>query len=328
MWRVSIANLPSFKGGKMAIRFDPALNKEIRRVVQNFNKKRNRAIQRGFHHLPPTLTVSELKNRYTKRSQLMRDLNLIKKFNKDKDKALRVVETSGGAKAIKWEYDYLKANLKNAINFYDREISDAARLDTEMNVAKAEYLNNLKAKRDYLNLELSNLNQSQFRTFRSTINEYLYANERNLRGYRNWMNEVEVIMRNLGYDNKTINEFFEGFNELTPRQFLTMYQQSALVSRIYELYIPTRDGDFRLSTTEDDAKELINTMMLEKDELIKKAKMDEEIEDKSLEEFVQDLTTIKLKEHREKGRAKLKRSQLTPKQIKDLEALGWDDLLE
>ena len=89
----------------MAIRFDPALNKEIRRVVQNFNKKRNRAIQRGFHHLPPTLTVSELKNRYTKRSQLMRDLRLIKSFNKGKDEALRVVETSGGAKAIKWEYD-------------------------------------------------------------------------------------------------------------------------------------------------------------------------------------------------------------------------------
>ena len=60
----------------------------------------------------------------------------------------------------------------------------------------------------------------------------------------------------------------------------------------------------------------------------KKAKMDEEIEDKSLEEFVQDLTAIKLKENREKGKAKLKRSQLTPKQIKDLEALGWDDLIE
>ena len=312
----------------MAIKFDPAYNAEIRRVVKNFNQKRNRAIKRGYRYLPPTLTVSELKSRYTTRRQLNRDLNLIKKFNTKGDDALRVVETSGGAKAIKWEYEYLKKNLQYAKEFYDREIRDAARLDTPMMVAKSEYINNLKSKRDYLNLELSELSQSQFRTFRNTINEYLYANERNLSGYRNWMNEVELIMRNLGYDNKTINKFFEGFNELTPRQFLNMYRQSALVSRIYELYIPTKDHSFKLSTTEEDAKDLINTFMIEKDEMIKKAKMQDEIEDKGLEEFVKSLTDEKLTQRRGEGKAKLKRKNLTAEQIKQLEELGWDDLIE
>lgn len=312
----------------MAIKFDPAYNAEIRRVVKNFNQKRNRAIKRGYRYLPPTLTVSELKSRYTTRRQLNRDLNLIKKFNTKGDDALRVVETSGGAKAIKWEYEYLKKNLQYAKEFYDREIRDAARLDTPMMVSKSEYINNLKSKRDYLNLELSELSQSQFRTFRNTINEYLYANERNLSGYRNWMNEVELIMRNLGYDNKTINKFFEGFNELTPRQFLNMYRQSALVSRIYELYIPTKDHSFKLSTTEEDAKDLINTFMIEKDEMIKKAKMQDEIEDKGLEEFVKSLTDEKLTQRRREGKAKLKRKDLTAEQIKQLEELGWDDLIE
>ena len=313
----------------MAIKFDPAYNAEIRRVVRNFNQKRNRAIKRGYHYLPPTLTVRELKSRYTSRKQLNRDLNMIKKFNAKGDDALKVVETSGGAKAIKWEYEYLKRNLKYAKDFYDREIEDAARLDTPMMVAKSEYINNLRSKRDYLNLELAELSQSQFRTFRNTINEYLYANERNLSGYRNWMNEVELIMRNLGYDNKTINKFFEGFNELTPRQFLNMYRQSALVSRIYELYIPTKDHSFKLSTTEEDAKDLINTFMVEKDEMIKKAKMQDEIEDKGLEEFVKSLTDEKLAQRRnDGGKAKLKRKDLTAEQIKQLEELGWDDLIE
>lgn len=312
----------------MAIKFDKAYNAEIRRVVRNFNQKRNRAIKRGYKYLPPKMTVSELKSRYTSRSQLNRDLNALKRFNREGDKALKVVETSGGAKAIKWEYDYLKKNLQYAKEFYDREIEDAARLDTPMMVAKSEYINNLKSKRDYLNLELAELNQSQFRTFRNTINEYLYANERNMNGYRNWMNEVELIMRNLGYDNKTINKFFEGFNELTPRQFLTMYRQSQLVSRIYELYIPTKDHSFRLSTTEEDAKDLINTFMVEKDEMIKKAKMQDEIDDKGLEEFVKLLTDEKLARRRVDGKAKLQRKNLTPKQIKQLEELGWDDLIE
>ena len=312
----------------MAIKFDKAYNAEIRRVVRNFNQKRNRAIKRGYKYLPPKMTVSELKSRYTSRSQLNRDLNALKRFNREGDKALKVVETSGGAKAIKWEYEYLKKNLQYAKEFYDREIEDAARLDTPMMVAKAEYINNLKSKRDYLNLELAELNQSQFRTFRNTINEYLYANERNMNGYRNWMNEVELIMRNLGYDNKTINKFFEGFNDLTPRQFLTMYRQSQLVSRIYELYIPTKDHSFKLSTTEEDAKDLINTFMIEKDEMIKKAKMQEEIDDKGLEEFVQSLTDEKLAQRKMDGKAKLQRKNLTPKQIKQLEELGWDDLIE
>lgn len=312
----------------MAIKFDPAYNAEIRRVVRNFNQKRNRAIKRGYKYLPPKMTVSELKSRYTSRSQLNRDLNALKRFNREGDKALKVVETSGGAKAIKWEYDYLKRNLKYAKDFYDREIEDAARLDTPMMVAKSEYINNLKSKRDYLNLELAELSQSQFRTFRNTINEYLYANERNMNGYRNWMNEVELIMRNLGYDNKTINKFFEGFNELTPRQFLTMYRQSQLVSRIYELYIPTKDHSFKLSTTEEDAKDLINTFMVEKDEMIKKAKMQDEIDDKGLEEFVKSLTDEKLAERRSEGKAKLQRKNLTAEQIKQLEELGWDDLIE
>lgn len=313
----------------MAIKFDKAYNAEIRKVVRNFNQKRNRAIKRGYKYLPQPVTVSELKSRYTTRKQLNRDLNAMKRFNREGDKALKVVETSGGAKAIKWEFDYLKKNLQYAKEFYDREIEDAARLDTPMMVAKSEYINNLKSKRDYLNLELAELSQSQFRTFRNTINEYLYANERNLSSYRNWMNEVELIMRNLGYDNKSINKFFEGFNELTPRQFLNMYRQSALVSRIYELYIPTKDHSFKLSTTEEDAKDLINTFMIEKDEMIKKAKIQDEIEDKGLEEFVKSLTDEKLTQRRnDGGKAKLKRKDLTAEQIKQLEDLGWDDLIE
>ena len=311
----------------MAIRFDSAYNAEIRRVVRNFNQKRNRAIRRGFTHLPPLLTVSELKSRYSTRTELNRELKLIERFNKEKDEALRVVETSGGAKAIKWELEYLKANLNYAREYYDREIRNASNLDTELNVSKMEYINNMKTKRDYLTLELSELNPSQFRTFRSTINEALFANERNLKGYRNWMGEVELIMRQLGYDNKTINKFFEGFDQLSPEQFLNMYRQSAIVSRIYELYIPTRDGSFKLSTTEDDAKELINTFMIEKDEMIAKAKREEEMQTKNLEEYVKSLNETKFEERRNQGN-KLKRKDLTPQQIKQLEELGWDDLIE
>lgn len=310
----------------MAIRFDKSYNSEIRKVVKNFNQKRNRAIKRGVKNLPPPLTVSELKSRYETRAALNKDLGLIRKFNTNE--ALKTVETSGGAKAIKWEYEYLKKNLNEAKSFYDREIKNASRLDTPLRVAKKDYINNLKAKRDYLDLEYEQLNQSQFRTFRKTINSALNYNNITSANYRGWLKEVEIIMRQLGYGNKEIDRFFEGFDELSPQEFITAYRQSNLVSRIYELYVPRRDGSFQLSTDEDDAKDLINTFMIEKNDMIKKAKRSVAIENKGIVEYVKSLNEKELAELKEEGHEALKRKNLTDKDIKDLKTLGWDDLIE
>lgn len=311
----------------MAIRFDRAYNAEIRKVVKNFNQKRNRAIKRGFKNLPDPLTVSELKSRYTTRKELNRDLNRYRRFIQQKDDALKTVETSGGAKAIKWEYDFLKRNLKAAKAFYDREIRNARNLDTPLLYAQSEYINNLKAKRSQLDLELSELTQPQFRAFRATINEYLANNYNNTQNYRGWMNEVENIMRYLGYDNKSINRFFEGFDQLSPQEFLTMYRQSNLISRIYELYIPSRSGDFRLSTTEEDAKELIDSFMERKKEMIKKAKLETRMQDNSrLEEFHKSIRKTQAEKTTRDER--FKRSNLSAEDIRNIEALGWGDIIE
>ena len=307
----------------MAIRFDPAYNAEIRRVVKNFNQKRNRAIKRGFRNLPPPMKVSELKARYQKRRDLNRDLRLISKFGKED--ALEQVETSGGIKAIKWEVDYLKANINKAKQFYDRQIWQLSSLDTELGVMKRELLNNLKAKRDYLDLELSTLTPKQYGTFKSTIEEYLSYGYDTLKGYRGWLNEVDSIMERLGYDRATRNKFFQGFDELTPAQFLTMYRQSNLISRIYELYIPTRDNEFRLSTTEEDAKNLIDTFIEEKDDMIKRAKQQTDMMNPAeLDDFVKSVN------QKQSSQPKLNRKNLTKEQIKMIEALGGsiEDLLK
>lgn len=270
----------------MAIRFTPSYNAEIRRVVKSFNQKRNRAIKKGYRNLPPPLTVADLKARYDNRSDLDQDLKLIQKFNTDE--ALLEVENSGGAKAIAWEVMYLKNNIEKAKEFYDRQLYEARHEKTEGLVTQAEYVNNLKAKRDFLDLELAQLNQSDYRTYRATVNEYLEASRRNASSYRGWLKEVETIMRNLGYDNKTINKFFEGFDKLSPRQFVKLYRSNSLISRIYELYIPTNDGSFKLSAPEEEAKDLIDTFMEQKDQMIK----DVQREEKQMEEnfFIEDVS--------------------------------------
>lgn len=256
----------------MAIKYTPDFNKEIRRIVSNFNRKRNRAIKRGFTHLPDRVLVSDLKKRYESRKLLEQELKLLKSFNEEKDSALDIVETMGGARLTSWELKYLRNNIEYAKQFYDRQIQEAGEIQTDMMISKAEYINNLRAKRSYLDMELSQLSPSQLKTYKRTIDEYLSANKRDINAYRSWLKEVETIMRHMGYGNDTINRFFEGFENLTPRQFVTMYRQNSIISRIYELYLPSREGDFRLSTDEEDAENLLDTFMQQKDEMIEKAK--------------------------------------------------------
>lgn len=301
----------------MAIRYTKDYNAEIRRVVHNFNQKRNRAIKRGIRNLPPQMTVSELKSRYETRKDLNRELSLLRKFNSRSD-ALKEIETSGGAKAIKWEYDYLKANIKYAKEYFDREIEHAIHLDTPLLVSQADYVLNLKSKRDYLDLELAELTPSQYRTYRKTINEFLYANERKESSYRNWLTEVEYIMRQIGYDDDFIDDFFEGFDQLTPEQFLNMYRQSNLISRVYELYLPTKSGDFQLSTTEKDAKEIIETLKSKKGEIIRKAKK-KPMSDEEIDAILKEIQ----KQPKQKPK-KLVKSELSQKDIDILESLGYE----
>lgn len=256
----------------MAIKYSKEFNAEIRRVVSNFNRKRNRAIKRGFTHLPDRVLVSDLKKRYTSRKLLMQELKMLKSFNESKDAALEIVETLGGAKLTSWELQYLRSNIEDAKDFYDRQLQEAGDIQTDMMISKAEYVNNLRTKRAYLDMELMQLSPSQLKTYKRTMDEYLNSNKQDINAYRSWMKEVETIMRHMGYGNDTINRFFDGFGDLTPRQFVTMYRQNSIISRIYELYLPSRDGDFRLSTDEEDAENLLDTFMQQKDEMIAKAK--------------------------------------------------------
>lgn len=316
----------------MAIRYSKAYNQEISRVVRNFNAKRNRAIKKGKRLVPPQITVSDLKSRYENRRDLNRELRLIEKFG-ERD-ALTEVENLGGAKAVKWEVEYLKDNLKYAKQFFDQEIKKASYIDEKMSVSKTEYLNNLRAKRDFLELEMTNLDPSDYRTFKKTMNEYFYANKRNLESYRNWLNEVETIMRHMGYDNKTIDKFFEGFDSLTPEQFINLYRNNPIVSRLYELYVPSNDGSFSLSTSEEDAENLIDTFIEEKDQMIEQAKKSTEmLEGTELDDFVKSVEKTNVgKDFNSYGAVagatpKINESKLTPKQIKQLKDLGWYDVV-
>lgn len=306
----------------MAIRYDDGLNKELRRVVHNFNQKRKRAIKRGYHYLPPIQYVSELKARYDTKSDLLRELKYLERFNLKRDQALKVVETTGGAKAIKWEWDYLKAHEKQAKKFFQKEYNLIASKVGDFPGERMR-LNTIAKKLDTLDLDLAYMSQSQFNSYRSAINEVVNKPLKYAAGYRGFLSEVEGVMKMVGIPDADIKKFFNNIDTLTPDQFHYLYEKSDLVSRVFELAdSPEYDGTLKLNTTEDAATDLINTLIEESDMLVDEAKQGM----KNLEEF--SYAVKKTKPPKNLTKNKIPKSSLTEEQLKDLKVLGWEDIID
>ena len=257
----------------MAIRYNKELNRQISRDVHNFNQNRNRAIKRGLKNAPPLAKVSDLKARYTSRKELDKELARLRQFKAGD--ALKQVETQGGATAIKWELDYLKKITNETKKFYDREILSTrrylAKFPHQRDIGKEERLNELLDKRAFLDLEVTQLNALDYKTYRATVYEYTMAHTRDARAYRGFLSEVEAVMRMVEIPEDTINTFMKKFKVLTPEEFIYLYNNSDLIGRIYELADSPTLGKMKLNTDVDDAKDKIETLLEEQDILIAQA---------------------------------------------------------
>lgn len=308
----------------MAIRYTEDYNKFIRNTVRNFNKRRATAINKGIKEVPPIMKVSDLKARYSTRAELNKELSFLRNF-KGED-ALKVIETQGGATAIKWEVDYLKALVGNTKDFLNRqlfEIRQSMRKNPKIrDLAKEDMVNLLLDKRNLLDMELAQLNKEDFRVYRSTIYEYVQEHQRSGRAYRGFLNEVELVMQMTGVDSKTISKFMNKFKTLSPEEFIYLYNNSDLIARIYELADSPSLGDFKLNTGVDDARDMIDTLLEEQDMLIDSAKKEfSGIDDMLKDEYKNAKDTTKT------GKG-IPAETLTPDQIEQLKTLGWEDLIK
>lgn len=243
----------------MANKFDPDFNAEIRRIVKNFNQKRNRAYRRGFSYLPDKEYVSQIKTNFDSKAEIRKYLRKLEQFNKMGDSALDIITTSAGAKTSKYNLMFIKKNLKDTKAFYDRQIKEAEELfyEDQYSIARRDYLFNLQEKRKYLDLDIMSLNQSGLKTFERYTRQALSYNKSNITAYKGFLSGVEDVMRRLGYDDRVISVFYEKMANLSPAQFIKMYRQNDIIARIYELVPSPKQGRNSINTDDDSAKNFI-----------------------------------------------------------------------
>ena len=253
----------------MAIRYNDDYNKMIRRVVSNFNRRRKTAIRAGRKNLPDKVYVSELKRRYDTREDLNRELKLLGEFRKS---TLSEVETSGGVKAVEWDLEHIKANLKKAQEHYNKEV-EIMSARAPRYPGERQRLDTALKNQSILQYDIDNLSQEQFKSLRGAINGYIKARNVMGSGYRGFLSEVDDVMSTVGIDEKTKNQFFKKIGSLNQEQFFYMYERSDLIRRVYDLYVDkNEDGTIKMNANKEDAREIIDILLRETDMLVDEAK--------------------------------------------------------
>lgn len=248
-------------------------NERLRKIVKNFNARRARASRRGIKTTSERLKVYDIKQRYKNRTvqELEKELNLLQNFSTRKSTAQ--YKNPQGAKISRWQLDYLKLQKEGTKReLLRRQQTLARKLPTMPGERLA--LENVSDKLSLLSKPIKQMSQSELNTFRATINEdYLAIPAKRRGGYRGFLSEVDAVMRRTGYDEETINAMHRKFSKLNPDQFLAMHEENALIERVYDLAdSPVYEHGIKLNTSKENAREILDALIDEVDELVAKYK--------------------------------------------------------
>lgn len=245
---------------------------------KNFNAKRryNKFKTKGKGMLPERLSLREFKLKYSDKpkKEIERQLKLYAEFGR-RD-ALDLAFPESESRLSKWEAKYFTENREKTINFFDKEIADLEKIigdEAYLHLRQDSRLVNLKRQREKLDQDLSTLSEDEIKTLR---NVYNYAERSELvkeQGFRHYLNQLERVMKNLGYSRREIDELLNKFNVLSENEFFEMMQNEDLIDTIYDLIdSPKERGKYQLMTDENRARSIVTMVEERAEELITKYK--------------------------------------------------------
>lgn len=260
----------------MAIRYDKSLNKEINRVVANFNSKVKR-LKKSEKDLilPEEVSIKKLKSQVTSRYDLRRELEKLKRYSKRGIE--ETIKTLGGSEISRYEYENIKREARRIKYQVSREITKKKTTKPRVfgviqDVTFAEmgdksYLN-LVARRKALNKEINKLSKSELKRY-----EDLLEKSKNKRIYDfndlqyNWANEMLMPLAYLtDYPMDKLEDVARKIATLKEKDFLDLFNNEMVMRAITEFYAEARNGNREMS---DDVKPILDELVNNIDELIK-----------------------------------------------------------
>ena len=255
----------------MPEKYSKEQNERLYRSVKNYNARLQRLKSKGVKIKNQPVKVYDIKARYKNKSfaALEQELKRMDKLTTKNKNVYRRFGTAMGGNINQYELDYLKPFAKDAYKFFEQRKeyleSRLGRFPNEVTRIKAN-----QVKMDVLSQLPDTMTQSDIKTYAATIREFLEYPELQRGGYRGFLTEVDLVMRRVGYDEDTIKRIHNKLKQLNPDQFTQMYQNTALIERVYDLAdSPTYANGIKLNTTVANAREILDSFIEEINDLVK-----------------------------------------------------------
>lgn len=260
----------------MAIRYDKTLNKEINRVVQNFNNKVKR-LEKSKRDLmlPSKISIKELKKEVLTRNELYRELEKLKRYSTRGIE--ETIQTMGGTKISKYELENVKKEARRIKYQVTRQITlkkltKPRVFGKQQDVTFAEmgdktYLN-LVARRKALNKEIEKLSASELKRFEDLLEK---SKKKRLYDFNNlqynWANEMLMPLAYLtGYPMDKLEGVSQKIATLKEKDFLDLFNNEMVMRAITEFYAEARSGNTSMA---EDVKPILDELINNIDELVK-----------------------------------------------------------
>lgn len=249
----------------MAIRYDKKLNQEINRTIKNFNQKIARLEKQDRELLPSKITKKDLKSGVYTRTELRRKLKELQRFGKRG--AEDIIETSGGARLTKYNYQNLKRentrikqNITREINRLRVEkpkIFGKTQTSTFSEMGDTDYLN-LVARRKALEKDINKLSRDELERFTKLI-EKTGRNQQYMNSIfkQNYFDMLTDLAYYFDYDNDKLNMLKQKLMNLKPNDFLKLFKEDKSIRAILDYY-PIVTNSFNAINPDDIKEDVIN----------------------------------------------------------------------
>ena len=249
----------------MAIRYDKKLNQEINRTIKNFNQKIARLEKQDRELLPSKITKKDLKNSVYTRTELRRKLKELQRFGTRG--AEDIIETRGGARLTKYDYQNIKrenARIKrnitreiNRLRVEKPKIFGKIQSSTFSEMGDSDYLN-LVARRKALEKDINKLSRDELERFTKLI-EKTGRNQQYMNSIfkQNYFDMLTDLAYYFDYDKDKLNKLRDKLMKLKPNDFLKLFKEDKSVRAILDYY-PIVTNSFNAINPDDIKEDVIN----------------------------------------------------------------------
>lgn len=209
------------------IRYDSEYNKNIARVVSNFNRKISRLQKLGNEVLPSKVYISDIKSKFDNRRDLNQYLRDLQRFSK---RGAENIVTIGSKQFTQYDIDLFRRRLRSERTRLRKDLADAENYKSKYPMQHDIYTANIRAKKQKLATKWSDL-------IVSGIQEKL-INEPYRRSviYDNYLEILFQDAYQMGYPEDRIEYIKSKLLQLSPRKFIRALEGEPNIQYIFDYY--------------------------------------------------------------------------------------------